>query len=381
MPIKFTLIVPTKDRPDTLLYTLKTILDQKRDDIEIIVSDNFSGPKVKEVVDSIQDQRLRYIRTGFPMGMSEHWDFALEHVKGEWVAFIGDDDGLIPYAIDKLNNVIENNPNIRAITCVNSWYRWPNESHNFGKLSINGSKGYEIRNCRDIMRKALLGLPVSQPTIYTGGFVRLDLINEIKAKSANGKFFQSITPDYYSGMAICSVEEKYIYILEALCIAGTSKHSTGLHHKKGTAEDRKKMSFYKDNKIKFYPTLGDVVYASVGSMQIYLYEAFLQAAPLRNYDLGINLEQQLIISISQSSKKIRKDLVEYVKTVADANNLDFNKILRSANLRRPIYKVRKRTLKILRSIGCGKIPTKMYKSESLKTVYDAALKIEGVLKA
>ncbi len=381
MDCKFTIFIPTKDRADTLEYTLKTILSQPDEDIQVIVSDNFSGPAVKNLIDSIKDKRLEYIRTSRSMGMSEHWDFALEHAKGEWVTFVGDDDGLIPGAISKLKEIIEENKDIRAITCVNSWYRWPNENDNYGKLSVNGSKGYEVRDCKKFMHKALLGLPVSQPTIYTGGFVRLDLVNEIKAKSPANKFFNSITADYYSGMAICSVEDKYIYIWEPFCIAGTSKHSTGFQHKKISSEDRKKMGFYKDCNIKFNHVLGEAVNASVGSMQIYLYEAYLQSAHLRNYDLGINLEQQLIISISQSSKKIRKDLIEYVKTVADANNLDFNKILRSANLRRPLYKARKRTLKILRSLGCGKIPTKMYKSEELKTVYDAAIKIEAVLKS
>ena len=39
---KFTVIVPTRERADTLHYCLQTIVRQKYDNLQILVSDNFS---------------------------------------------------------------------------------------------------------------------------------------------------------------------------------------------------------------------------------------------------------------------------------------------------------------------------------------------------
>lgn len=52
---KLTVIIPTKDRAETLQHCLKTVVSQTHPQLEILVSDNFSGPDVKAVVDSFSD--------------------------------------------------------------------------------------------------------------------------------------------------------------------------------------------------------------------------------------------------------------------------------------------------------------------------------------
>src|SRR5208337_2329891 len=93
-------IVPTRDRADTLVHCLKTVTAQPNLNLEILVSDNYSGPEVKQVVDQCNDARVRYIRTNTRLGMSEHWEFALNHASGNWVTILGDDDGLLPHAVN-----------------------------------------------------------------------------------------------------------------------------------------------------------------------------------------------------------------------------------------------------------------------------------------
>ena len=61
---KFSVIIPTRERSDTLQSSLKTCVGQDYDNLEIIVSDNFSTDNTREVVESFDDPRIRYINTG-----------------------------------------------------------------------------------------------------------------------------------------------------------------------------------------------------------------------------------------------------------------------------------------------------------------------------
>ena len=62
------------------------------------------------------------------------------------------------------------------------------------------------------------------PTIYNS-FIDINILKAIKNQT--GSFFYSITPDVYSGLAVLSKVEKYIYSLRPFSINGASKHSTG----------------------------------------------------------------------------------------------------------------------------------------------------------
>ncbi len=75
--MKFTVIIPTRERADTLYYSLKTCVTQDYDDLEILVSDNFSQDNTREVVESFKDPRIRYINTGKRVSMSDNWEFAV----------------------------------------------------------------------------------------------------------------------------------------------------------------------------------------------------------------------------------------------------------------------------------------------------------------
>ncbi len=60
--------------------------------------------------------------------MSEHWEFALSHAKGNWVTIIGDDDGLLPNAVKYLFQIVSKNRfkyadhNLRNIYDATHWF-------------------------------------------------------------------------------------------------------------------------------------------------------------------------------------------------------------------------------------------------------------------
>ena len=58
---KFTILIPTRERADTLEYTIRTCLNQTYGNLEIIVSDNFSQDNTQHIVKQFNDNRLKYI--------------------------------------------------------------------------------------------------------------------------------------------------------------------------------------------------------------------------------------------------------------------------------------------------------------------------------
>lgn len=381
MKPRLTVVIPTRNRVDTLVHTIKTILVQPHKNIEILVSDNFSDQDVSSVVAGFNDERLRYIRTEKLIGMAEHWDFASGNAKGEWVALIGDDDGFTPDAISKFFALSDKYPDIKAITCANSWYKWPTElGGDDAKLTIIGSKGYEIRDSLSSIKQVLSGKPVFLPTIYTGGFVHSDVLNEIRRRSPDNKLMMCINPDIYSGMAICSVTPKYIYTWEPWTIAGNSKYSTGRKHKETKVEDLNKLDFIKESSIGYHPVFSKAGNAGVGSHQIYFYDAYLQSQHLRPQDMRIALEDQLALAMVHANGNKLEKVTDYCRKVAEVNNVNFSLIENIAKRKRPVYRIEKLSKKLFKLMGFTKLPQKIISGTDMNNVYDASIKIQNAMR-
>src|SRR5215207_8249326 len=101
------LIIPTRERAETLFFALQTALDQVSDSYEVIVSDNFSQDNTEQVVRNFNDPRLRYFNTGKRLSMSDNWEFALGKARGEYIVYIGDDDAMMPGGINRLETLIQ----------------------------------------------------------------------------------------------------------------------------------------------------------------------------------------------------------------------------------------------------------------------------------
>jgi glycosyltransferase involved in cell wall biosynthesis len=121
---RLTVLVPTLNRADTLYHCLRTIVGQPNSDLDILVSDNCSSEETKAVIDQFSDPRLRSIRPPSRLGMSEHWEFALNHVTSEWVTIVGDDDGLLPHAVDRFYDAIQGE-NVKAVVSLSCGFHWP----------------------------------------------------------------------------------------------------------------------------------------------------------------------------------------------------------------------------------------------------------------
>jgi glycosyltransferase involved in cell wall biosynthesis len=87
-----TVVIPTCGRWSYLSLTLGSVLRQEDVELEVIVSDDGSRDETVQRLRALDDPRIRTIRQERPHGVAHARNVALAEARGEWVAFLDDDD-------------------------------------------------------------------------------------------------------------------------------------------------------------------------------------------------------------------------------------------------------------------------------------------------
>jgi glycosyltransferase involved in cell wall biosynthesis len=85
-------IIPTRNRSALLALTLRSVLGQRDVDLEAIVVDEASTDETEARLAAVRDLRVRVIRHDAPLGLSAARNHGADEARGEWLAFIDDDD-------------------------------------------------------------------------------------------------------------------------------------------------------------------------------------------------------------------------------------------------------------------------------------------------
>jgi glycosyltransferase involved in cell wall biosynthesis len=376
---KITVIIPTRERCDVFASALHTVVVQDYDNLEILVSDNFSADDTREVVTRVADPRVRYLNTGKRLSMSGNWEFALSHATGDWVTIIGDDDGLLPDALDRASEFIRE-MDVLAFQSTICRYRWPgNKGRQYGRIRVPLTRGEEVRPSETWMNRVLQGRVVyaELPMLYTGGFANMAVLGDLKRRM--GAFYRSCVPDVYSGFAIASLLPRYGFSRSPLAIAGISKHSIGVDHfrKREKVQTSPSQKFAAEENIPFHkdiPLMDDGGYPP--SLQVTALEAYLQSAPLRNDDPPALFDQQLEVILSATGPDDR-DITNWARKFAALHGLDYELARRKSRGRRLLRKLEELPVNFARRI---KRRTLGSPTQTLENVYEASLAADALLR-
>lgn len=224
-PITLTVAIPTADRAATLEVTLRTVTQQDYADLQILVSDNASTDHTRDVVEACRDPRVEYVNTGRRLGMASNWEFALGHVKGDFVFLLGDDDGLLPSACRDVADLLAST-SAKALAWEKPNYSWPDSFAAPNQLDVCFDQDLFWLPGHFFLWAIARGYTSygRLPNLYTS-FVSMAVVNEIR--QTTGRFFESVNPDVYSGIALAQAIPEYIYSLRPFSINGGSSKSTG----------------------------------------------------------------------------------------------------------------------------------------------------------
>jgi hypothetical protein len=224
---RYSIVVPTRQRHQTLLACLRTIVEQPHDDYEIVVADNASSPETREICESFRSPKLRHVRCDEPLSMSDNWERALAAARGEWVTFLGDDDGLMPYALPEFD-VLTSVPGVRAIRWQYAIYTWPcmAVAAEANRLQFLRSLSMRFVDWREALSCMLRAGSSPAPMIYYG-LIHRSLIAEAHG---TGRVFDGLSPDYHSGVLFARLAGRFLSTDVPLSLAGLSGRSNGVAH-------------------------------------------------------------------------------------------------------------------------------------------------------
>jgi glycosyltransferase involved in cell wall biosynthesis len=98
-PPLVSVVIPTLGRPDLLLRALNSVFNQTYKKIEIIVVVDGPDDRTIEGLGKIVDARLHVIINSRSLTAAGARNIGASHAKGEWIAFLDDDDEWLPNKI------------------------------------------------------------------------------------------------------------------------------------------------------------------------------------------------------------------------------------------------------------------------------------------
>jgi glycosyltransferase involved in cell wall biosynthesis len=226
----FSIVLPTRQRHNTLKYAIQTVLDQTYKDFELIVMDNKSTEETRLVVESFADDRIKYHYSEERLTMSENWEKGLSFAEGEFIFFLGDDDGMLPDALEVGARILKDSEvEILSWDRNACFYFWKDSildyTQNILSIILTPPRFMVFDSAEALNRvynyKASYR---SLPMIYSS-FIHRDLIYEVML--VHGKYFCHNVPDVYSGIVNAYFSESYLFSSRPLSMAGSSKNSTG----------------------------------------------------------------------------------------------------------------------------------------------------------
>jgi len=296
-------MIPARNGGSYLKEAINSVLSQKFEDYELIISDDNSTDNSREYLKTLRHPNVKVLFPESDMSMSEHWDYVQSKAIGLWQIFLGQDDGLQPYFFEHAEYLtnLANKKNIRTIMSSRAYFFWPGVEDSYGEtaVSYNAIPKELILNFKIETLKALLGLQdyFELPEAYTTSIFNKSIFDETR-KRQNGKLLLSHPQDANLATIACSLEKIYLKTFIPLGWVGSSPKSAGLAivaKKEELSELRYDyLQKIKNSKITYRCDLGDF---SFGSLAAYLWQAFIQTPMLRPQKVNKILESVLFKSL------------------------------------------------------------------------------------
>lgn len=97
--MKFSICIPNYNYEQYIERTIRSVLDQSHDDLEILISDNASTDRSVEIIKGIDDPRIGLRVNACNVGFAGNLDKAASVATGDWMIMLSSDDLIRPCAL------------------------------------------------------------------------------------------------------------------------------------------------------------------------------------------------------------------------------------------------------------------------------------------
>ncbi len=174
--------LPTYNRAATLKQAIDTVLNQDYTNIELVISDNASTDKTREVCEEFgcKDKRVKYIRQVYTLGPTANFKEVLDSSSGEFFMWLSDDDWLDYSYISECTKVLISEDDVSLVSGHVKYYNQDDFIFEGRRLNLLQNSG--IGRMLDYYSKVK-----DNGTFY--GVIRRKDLNNVRITNAIGSDF------------------------------------------------------------------------------------------------------------------------------------------------------------------------------------------------
>jgi glycosyltransferase involved in cell wall biosynthesis len=231
---RFSVVVPTRDRPDLLDFCLGALAAQTFADFEVIVSDNPTRLPVEDVVERWCRPGWRYLRHEQSLPMHDNFERGCAEAQGEYVAVVIDKTVLHPSALEVADQALRAEP-ADIVTWRNEGYDPVDEDQDVARgrfrpcgvtaeSTVYDPTAEVAERFANPTRRGTDPVHYVRGKIVFGAFSRalLDRIGE-----HTGRVFHPLAPDYTSMVPGCVFADRALDVGRPLLVSYNSGRSNG----------------------------------------------------------------------------------------------------------------------------------------------------------
>lgn len=152
--IKISIIMPTYNAEEYLKEAIDSILNQTYSNFELLIIDDNSKDKTREIINAYQDDRIKLIN-GNCKGLPAALNVGLKNAQGEYIARMDADDISMPDRLEKQINFLTEHPEISLCSSLMMTYKDGKD------LQILGKK----MSADEVKVDLLFKTPIFHPTV------------------------------------------------------------------------------------------------------------------------------------------------------------------------------------------------------------------------
>lgn len=239
---RFSLVYPTRHRPDFIRQALRILAQQRHDRFEVVVCDNYVDPALscEQICRDSGLANLVYVRPPRPLGMVENWNHALQFSTGAYVSYLTDKMFVLPGALRRIERAIEAAGNPEIVSWISDAYNPDSYADYFGggqyvRMMSDARPGpyrgfdpameLNRRGRGEVSRQEQSSSDYCRGKLVFGAY-RRDLVERIEARY--GALFHSINPDYTSMVLGLSLADTAVELAESCVVSVNTDISNGM---------------------------------------------------------------------------------------------------------------------------------------------------------